>query len=128
MNRNKLRKTAYPISVAFCTCALVIARPAFAHGCFVENQTVRLSGTLQYKGFYGPPNFGETPREDRLVRVPVLKLATPIRACRGKMVQRVQVQSPKNRNLRSGRRAFFGRIRHSLIGTEFLEYVLELRD
>jgi len=48
-----------------------------------EPAVVELKGKLIVERKYGPPNFGENPRTDAKVRVPVLLLIKPVRV-RGK--------------------------------------------
>jgi hypothetical protein len=43
-----------------------------------EPAVVELKGTLVMEWKYGPPNFGENPRTDAKVRVPVLVLVKPV--------------------------------------------------
>jgi len=43
-----------------------------------EPETVELVGRLVIQSKFGPPNYGETPKTDKKVRVPVLVLQTPI--------------------------------------------------
>ena len=38
------------------------------------NKKATLTGTLIVKNFYGPPNYGETPKQDKIERHYVLKL------------------------------------------------------
>ena len=43
-----------------------------------EPATVELEGRLTIESKYGPPNYGENPKTDAKVKVPVLVLSTPI--------------------------------------------------
>ncbi len=43
-----------------------------------EPQTVELHGKLVIQSKYGPPNYGEEPRTDQKVRIPVLVLRYPV--------------------------------------------------
>jgi hypothetical protein len=43
-----------------------------------EPQTVELDGRLVPQSKYGPPNYGEQPKTDRKVKVPVLVLKKPV--------------------------------------------------
>jgi hypothetical protein len=43
-----------------------------------EPETVELEGKLVVQSKYGPPNFGEEPKTDQKVRIPVLVLKTPV--------------------------------------------------
>lgn len=43
-----------------------------------EPETVELDGRLTLQSKFGPPNYGEDPKTDEKVRVPVLLLRTPI--------------------------------------------------
>lgn len=43
-----------------------------------EPATVELQGRLTVQSKYGPPNYGENPRTDAKVKVPVLVLLTPV--------------------------------------------------
>lgn len=42
------------------------------------NSSIALQGTLDYRDFYGPPNYGETPEQDRIERAWLLTLDQPI--------------------------------------------------
>ena len=46
-----------------------------------EPQAATLSGYVRATMEYGPPNFGETPRRDQRIRVPVLRLSQAIDVC-----------------------------------------------
>ena len=105
--------------------------------CFHEGATVRLKGTVVRRRFYGPPNYGETPKTDRLVTVAVFKLDHPILPCdmpdfdnlkgdNGALVSAVQISSNTGRPTPSHPRALVGTIRHSAIGPEFLDYVVDV--
>lgn len=43
-----------------------------------EPQTVELAGRLVIQSKYGPPNYGEQPKTDQKVKVPVLVLKIPV--------------------------------------------------
>lgn len=43
-----------------------------------EPQTVELDGRLVIQAKYGPPNYGEQPKTDEKVRIPVLVLQNPV--------------------------------------------------
>ena len=43
-----------------------------------QPETVELEGKLVVQSKYGPPNFGEVPKTDEKVRIPVLVLKTPV--------------------------------------------------
>ena len=43
-----------------------------------EPATVQLEGRLTVQSKYGPPNYGESPKTDEKVKVPVLVLSVPI--------------------------------------------------
>ncbi len=43
-----------------------------------EPQTVELDGRLVIQSKYGPPNYGEQPKTDQKVKVPVLVLKNPV--------------------------------------------------
>ena len=43
-----------------------------------QPETVELEGKLVIQSKYGPPNFGEDPKTDQKVRIPVLVLKTPV--------------------------------------------------
>mgnify|MGYP005665459679 CR=1 FL=1 len=42
------------------------------------HSSTTLQGTLDYRDFYGPPNYGETPEQDRIERAWLLTLEQPI--------------------------------------------------
>ena len=42
------------------------------------HSSTNLQGTLDYHDFYGPPNYGETPEQDRVERAWLLTLEKPI--------------------------------------------------
>ena len=103
--------------------------------CFHEGSSVRLNGTVVRRRFYGPPNYGETPRLDRPETVSVLKLTRPILPCdlpdfdnvkgdNGAPVRAVQIESATGQRAPSHAHTLVGTIRHSAIGPEFLDYVL----
>jgi Domain of unknown function (DUF4431) len=43
-----------------------------------EPETVELAGKLVIQSKYGPPNYGEQPKTDQKVKVPVLVLKNPV--------------------------------------------------
>lgn len=45
---------------------------------YYQPETVELEGKLVVQSKYGPPNFGEDPKTDEKVRIPVLVLKTPV--------------------------------------------------
>ena len=106
--------------------------------CFHEGSTVRLTGTVTYRMFYGAPNYGETPKTDRRVRVPILRLERPITPCElteldsvnrklGEPVREVQIDSWPVK-LKSGEhRTLVGAIHPATIAPDFLDYVLFVR-
>lgn len=58
--------------------------PAFADSkppCLPTVGDVTLSGRVHHERRYGPPNYGETPKEDVVERIVFLRLDKPIRVC-----------------------------------------------
>ena len=43
-----------------------------------EPNVVHVQGLLELRKEYGPPNFGETPKEDVVIQVPILKPNAPV--------------------------------------------------
>jgi hypothetical protein len=104
--------------------------------CFHEGSTVRLTGTVTYRMFYGAPNYGETPKIDRRVRVPILRLERPLTPCEltefdrdgrklGEPVREVQIDAWPAKFKSGARRTFVGTIHPATIGADFLDYVLD---
>jgi len=96
---------------------------------------MRLKGIVTQRRFYGPPNYGETPKTDHLVTVPIFKLDKAIVPCdlpdfdngkrdNGAPVRVLQIQSQAGRPPAKRPRILSGIIRHSAIGPEFLDYVV----
>ena len=106
--------------------------------CFHEDASVRLTGTVEYRNFYGPPNYGGNPKTDRLLHVPLLRLDKPITPCEltefdsdkaklGKPVRSLQLSGMID-GLRAGqRRSFAGTIHPATMGPEFLDYIFDIR-
>lgn len=117
--------------------ASAASKPVVGMKCFHENATVRLTGRVEYQNRYGPPNYGENPKTDRLMHVPILRLDRPITPCKltqfdsdkakvGKPLWRLQLSGSLH-GLRAGqRRAFAGTIHPATMGPEFLEYIFEI--
>ena len=102
--------------------------------CFHEGRTVRLTGTVTYRMFYGAPNYGENPKTDRRVRVPILRLEKPITPCKltefdsddrklGEPVREVQIDAWPARFRSGERRTLVGTVQPATIGPDFLDYV-----
>ena len=49
---------------------------------YYGNSEVKLTGKAEFKHFYGPPNYGETPSQDKKLKATILKLAEPINILR----------------------------------------------
>ncbi len=66
--------------VILATCAAVAYPNAVRaqRSLHYEPETVELEGKLVIQSKYGPPNFGEDPKTDQKVRIPVLVLKTPV--------------------------------------------------
>jgi hypothetical protein len=103
--------------------------------CFHAGSTVRLTGTVTYRMFYGAPNYGEEPKTDRRVRVPILRLDEPVTPCDltdfdsdnrklGQPVREVQIDFWKAKSKSGARRSLVGTIQPATIGSDFLDYVL----
>lgn len=57
----------------------------FLPGCQTTNRPgdqARLSGTVHFERYYGPPNYGENPEGDRVEEATILRLDHPIRFCK----------------------------------------------
>ena len=102
--------------------------------CFHEGSTVRLTGTVTYRMFYGAPNYEETPKTDRRVRVPILRLERPITPCEltesdsdnrklGEPVRQVQIDAWPATFKSGERRTLVGTIQPATIAPDFLDYV-----
>ena len=65
-----------------CLVGLLLLAPALGQPQRREfnyaTQTVKLTGRLVYKTFYGPPNYGETPESDSRETQPILILDSTI--------------------------------------------------
>lgn len=66
------------LALAFSQVKLVQPKPACLH---YEPQVVLLKGTLKSVVRYGPPNFGETPKQDLKITVPILRLDRKMDVC-----------------------------------------------
>ncbi len=55
--------------------------PSVAPCLHYEPHVVRVTGKLVTEPHYGPPNFGETPDEDKKLDVPVLLLSHAVDVC-----------------------------------------------
>jgi hypothetical protein len=69
------------LTVFICTLLIAVAHPTAAQtqrSLHYEPETVELEGKLVIQSKYGPPNFGEEPKSDEKVRIPVLVLKTPV--------------------------------------------------
>jgi hypothetical protein len=105
--------------------------------CFHEGASVRLTGIVTHRMFYGAPNYGETPKTDRRVRVAILRLESPITPCEltefdrddrklGEPVREVQVDAWPSQLKTGARRTFAGTIHAATIGPDYLDYVLDV--
>jgi len=103
--------------------------------CFHEGSAVRLTGTVAFRMFYGAPNYGESPKTDRRVRVPILQLDRPITPCEltefdrigrklGEPVREVQIDFGPAKMKAGERRTLLGKIHPAEIAPDFLDYVL----
>lgn len=64
-----------------CSVLIAVAYPTTAQtqrSLHYEPETVELEGKLVIQSKYGPPNYGEDPKIDEKVRIPVLVLKTPV--------------------------------------------------
>jgi len=43
---------------------------------------IELTGKVEFKHFYGPPNYGETPSQDKKLKATILKLSEPVNIIR----------------------------------------------
>lgn len=76
---NRLVLLCIPLA---CMCAAPAALCAQIPDCVrFEPDSVALDGVLHHTMRYGPPNFGETPRVDQPIRVPILRLNHAIAVC-----------------------------------------------
>jgi len=60
-----------------------------------EPSVVELSGILAIEVHLGPPTYGEQPKRDRKLRVPVLKLSQPVNI-RGNPASELNVETREN--------------------------------
>jgi hypothetical protein len=67
----------HTLTILIATLLVAIARPAAAQTRWLsyEPELMELDGRLVIESKYGPPNFGEQPKTDEKVRVPVLVLS-----------------------------------------------------
>ncbi|HEX6189023.1 MAG TPA: DUF4431 domain-containing protein [Pyrinomonadaceae bacterium] len=61
-------------ALLFITTASEAQRPQLRY----ETENVSLTGRLVYRTFYGPPNYGETPKEDSRETQPILLLDSAV--------------------------------------------------
>ena len=96
---------------------------------------MRLTGTVTHRMFYGAPNYGENPKTDRRVRVPILRLERPITPCEltefdsferklGEPVREVQIDAWPAKFKSGEHRTLVGTIHPATIAPDFLDYVL----
>lgn len=107
-----------------------------AEQCFHEGDRLNIKGMLRKRTFYGPPNFGETPKTDKLVTVFVLRPDRPLIPCdnpdfdnanRGNAAPANELVVIRGRrHLRSGEQSLIGRVYHSDNASQFLNYIFEL--
>ena len=60
------------------TICILILFPIFFNGYCNDEKSITLAGNIIEKSFYGPPNFGETPKDDRIEKYFFLLLNKPI--------------------------------------------------
>lgn len=60
------------------TICILILFPIFFNGYCSDEKSITLTGSIIEKSFYGPPNFGETPKDDRIEKYFFLLLNKPI--------------------------------------------------
>lgn len=113
------------------------SRPAPVMRCIPENTKVGLTGTVILRKFYGPPNYGEDPKTDLPMRVPLVRLDRAITPCeigrfdsierkRAQRVRLVRLEGAVG-NLKSGEhRKFVGTIYPAAMAIDLLPYVLDL--
>lgn len=106
-----------------------------------EPAVVELKGKLVMEWKYGPPNFGENPRTDAKVRVPVLVLVKPV-SVRGNPQDTLNAESVEGLgrmqlnlvNLKTSYKQFIGKrvlvngtLFHAHTGHHYTKVVMEVR-
>lgn len=69
------------LTILILTVLVVVAHPTATQAqrwLSYEPETVELDGRLVIQARYGPPNYGEQPKTDQKVRIPVLVLKNPV--------------------------------------------------
>ena len=104
--------------------------------CFHEGKIVRVLGRVSRRTFYGPPNFGETPKSDRRVTVQVIRFNRPLWPCElsdfddvdrpGAPAREAVIVALAGQRLREGRQTIVGQLEHSDNANQFLEYIFVL--
>jgi len=49
---------------------------------YYGKENIELVGKVEFKNFYGPPNYGETPSQDKKLKATILRLSEPINIIR----------------------------------------------
>lgn len=71
----------HTLTILVLTVLVTVLHPASTHAqrwLSYEPHTVELDGRLVIQAKYGPPNYGEQPKTDEKVRIPVLVLQNPV--------------------------------------------------
>lgn len=70
----------HALTILILTVLAAVAHPTAQAQCWLsyEPETVELDGRLVLQAKYGPPNYGEQPKTDQKVRIPVLVLENPV--------------------------------------------------
>ena len=133
---NRLLSIAAMLAVAATAAAAEPNPRAAGKLCFHQEKTVRVLGTVTRRTFYGPPNFGETPKSDRRVTVYVIRFAHPLWPCElsdfddvdrpGAPAREAVIVPLAGQRLTEGRRTLVGQLEHSDNANQFLEYIFVL--
>lgn len=103
-------------------------------------ERLSLRGSVRVESHYGPPGYGETPTQDKRLRIFVLKLPTPIDVCADTstvapqaMLQGVaalqltdDVDTTALKKVMGIQVEVFGTLRHKVLGTDFTDVVIRV--
>ncbi len=79
---------------------------------------------------FGPPGYGETPRQDRRLQVAILHLPSPIDVCAGQAsealhrVTQIQLQDLTSRSARDKHVRVRGTLHQAVLGGEYTDAVM----
>jgi hypothetical protein len=109
-----------------------------------EPAVVELEGVVKIEFKYGPPNFGENPKTDQKMHIPILELTEPINV-RGdpaselnsetkEAVKEVQLKFLRRQDYQQARRCkgrhvtVSGTLTSALLGTDFREVIMNVAE